>query len=262
MTDLPIDLNLAGRVAVVTGASRRRGIGAAICRALARHGADILFTHWQPFDRTQPHGADESGPATLAQELQAMGRRAIGMEIDLADPTAHRQVLDTAAAHLGSPSILVNNAAHDDPGRDDYQTLSAESLDAHYAVNVRAMALLSIEFARRYKGGPGGRIINLTSGQSVTPMPGNLAYATSKGAVEAFTSSLAPGVAARGITVNAIDPGGTDTGWMTEALKTSIREQMGFGRIGQPEDVARLVVFLASDAGEWITGQTIHSRGA
>jgi 3-oxoacyl-[acyl-carrier protein] reductase len=93
-------------------------------------------------------------------------------------------------------------------------------------------------------------------------MPSELPYATTKGAIEAFTASLAPDVSALGITVNAVDPGGTDTGWMTEELKAHIRNELGFGRIGLPEDAARLILFLASDAGAWITGQTIHSRGA
>ncbi len=262
MTRDRLDLDLTGRIAIVTGAGRRQGIGAAICRSLALYGADILFTHWQAFDRTQPHGVDEHGPEALAQELRGMGRRVTDLEVDLTVPTAYLQILDATVEHLGSPSILINNAAHDNAGPDDYETLSAASLDAHYAVNVRAMALLSVEFARRYPGGSGGRIINLSSGQTITPMPENLSYATTKGAIEAFTFSLAAGVAGKGITVNAVDPGGTDTGWMPEDLKDAILQEMKFGRLGQPEDAARLVVFLASDAGEWITGQTIHSRGA
>jgi 3-oxoacyl-[acyl-carrier protein] reductase len=253
-------VDLTGRVAVVTGASRRRGIGAAICRTLARHGADVLFTHWQPFDQTQPLGVDTEGPTLLQDELRGFGVRAEELSVDLADPAAPARVLDAVEHRLGSPSILVNNAAHF--VNDDYLTLDAASLDAHYAVNVRATALLSVEFARRYRGGPGGRIINLSSGQGVGPMPDELSYATSKGAIEAFTASLAAGVAARGITVNAVDPGGTDTGWMPNELKAAILREMGFGRIGQPEDAARLILILASDAGAWITGQTIHSRGA
>lgn len=258
MVEFSVDLT--GRVAVVTGASRRQGIGAAVCRALASHGADVLFTHWQPFDQTQVHGVDTDGPAVLRRELQGFGVRVEELAVDLSDPTAPARVLDAVENRLGPLSILVNNAAHS--VSDDYQTLDAASLDAHYAVNVRATALLSVAFARRYRGGPGGRIINLSSGQAVGPMPHELSYATSKGAIEAFTSSLAAGVAARGITVNAVDPGGTDTGWMSEELKTAIRGELGFGRIGQPEDAARLILFLASDAGAWITGQTIHSRGA
>jgi 3-oxoacyl-[acyl-carrier protein] reductase len=92
-------------------------------------------------------------------------------------------------------------------------------------------------------------------------MPTELAYVATKGAVEAFTTSLAAGVAAKGITVNAVDPGATDTGWMPDDLKAELLARMGFGRLGQPEDAARLITFLASDAAAWITGQIIHSRG-
>jgi 3-oxoacyl-[acyl-carrier protein] reductase len=254
-----VRLDLGGRVAIVTGASRRRGIGAAICRALASHGADVFFTHWRAYDETHGSGVDADGPAALELALLAMGVRACGLEVDLSQPEAHLRVLDAATERLGTPAILINNAAYST--HDGYERLDAATLDAHYAVNLRAMALLSVEFARRYPGGPGGRIINLSSGQSVGAMPTELAYAATKGAVEAFTRSLAAGVAAKGITVNAIDPGGTDTGWMTEEFKAAVVRSMAFGRLGQPEDTARLVVFLASDEGQWITGQTIHSRG-
>jgi 3-oxoacyl-[acyl-carrier protein] reductase len=260
LTVVAFGVDLTGRVAVVIGASRRQGIGAAVCRALASHGAEVLFTHWQPYEWTQPYGVDEVGPATLRQELRGFGVRAGELAVDLADPAAPAQVLDAVEARLGPASILVNNPAHS--AHDDFRTLDAASLDAHYAVNVRATALLSVEFARRYGGGPGGRIISLSSGQGVGPMPDVLSYATSKGAIEAFTASMAAGVAARGITVNAVDPGGTDTGWMSEDLKAAILRQMGFGRIGQPEGAACLILFLASDVGAWITGQRIHSRGA
>lgn len=255
-----VAIDLTGRIAIVTGASRRQGIGAAICRALASHGADIFFTHWRSYDRAEGSGLDADGPALLEAELRTLGVRASGLEVDLALPGAYLEVLDTAAERLGTPTILVNNAAHSTS--DGYERLDAAALDAHYAVNIRAMALLSTEFARRYPGGPGGRIINLSSGQSIGPMPTELAYAATKGAIEAFTKSLAAGVAAKGITVNAVDPGGTDTGWMTEGFKAAVLAGMAFGRLGQPEDAARLITFLASDAGGWITGQTIHSRGA
>lgn len=258
MTGFTVDLT--GRVAIVTGASRRQGIGAAVCRMLASHGADIMFTHWQTYDAAQPYGDDPDGPAALQDELRSLGVRAEGVAVDLANPTAPGRVLDAAEERLGPPMILVNNAAHS--VNDDYRTLDATSLDAHYAVNVRATVLLSVGFARRYRGGPGGRIISLSSGQGVGPMPAELSYATTKGAIEAFTASLAPDVAALGITVNAIDPGATDSGWMTDDLKAQLRNDLGFGRIGLPADAARLILFLASDAGGWITGQTIHSRGA
>jgi 3-oxoacyl-[acyl-carrier protein] reductase len=110
-------------------------------------------------------------------------------------------------------------------------------------------------------GKNGGRIINLTSGQSVAPMPGELAYAATKGAIEAFTVSLSAELAPYGITVNAVDPGATDSGWMTEEIKQELLPRFPMGRIGQPEDAARLIAFLASDEAAWITGQVIHSRG-
>jgi 3-oxoacyl-[acyl-carrier protein] reductase len=258
MSEFSVDLR--GRVAVVTGASRRQGIGAAVCRMFAGHGAEVLFTHWQPYDREQDYGDDPDGPVALRQELQSLGVRVEDLEIDLADPSAPQVVLDVAEARLGSPMILVNNAAHSVNA--DYRTLDAASLDAHYAVNMRATLLLSVEFARRYQGGPGGRIISLSSGQGVGPMPGELPYIATKGAIEAFTATLAVEVAPLGITVNAVDPGATDTGWMSKEFKRQLRDEMGFGRVGLPEDAARLILFLASDAGGWITGQTIHSRGA
>lgn len=249
---------LRGRVALVTGASRRRGIGAAICRALAADGADIAFTHWRAYDRTMAWGADD-GPAALLAELEAAGVRGADVEIDLRDPAAAGRLLAEVEARLGPCRILVNNAAHSTT--DGWQALDAATLDAHYAVNMRGACLLSVEYARRQPPGPAGRIINLTSGQSLGPLPDELAYAASKGAVEAFTRSLAAGLAGRGITVNAVNPGPTDSGWMTEAIRRDALRRSPQGRLGRPEDAARLVAFLASDAAQWITGQVIHAEG-
>lgn len=246
---------------LVTGASRRRGVGAAICRAFAGQGCDVFFTAYKPFDGAA-YGeaqADPDGAPALAEELRAQSSvRTAFMEIDLGHPEAPAMVLETVRAELGSPSVLVNNAAHS--ARDGYEGLTVHSLDRHYAVNLRAAAMLSVGFARAYDRIHGGRIINLTSGQDLTGLPGELAYAASKGAISAFTRSLARELARKGCTVNAVDPGPTDTGWMTEGVKASLKEQSGFGRLGVPEDAARLVVFLASDAACWITGQVIHSR--
>ena len=251
--------SLRGRVAIVTGASRRKGIGAAICRALGAEEADIFFTHWTAYDRTMPWGADLDGPIALQNELRAMGVRCESMEIDLSSESAPKQIMDEVAMQLGNLSILVNNAAYST--RDGYEVLDAQVLDAHYAVNVRGTLLLSVEFARRFKGISGGRIINLVSGQSLGPMPGELAYVATKGAIEAFTVSLSAELASRGITVNGVDPGPTDTGWMTEDIKRELLLHSPQGRLGQSEDAARLIAFLASDDASWITGQIIHSRG-
>jgi 3-oxoacyl-[acyl-carrier protein] reductase len=251
--------NLQGRIAIVTGASRRQGIGAAICHALAAEGADIFFTCWRPYDRNIYRDTKENEPGLLAQELQAMGVHCASLEIDMSLPDAPVRLLDEVENRFGHPSILVNNAAYSTS--DGYMTLTAHSLDAHYAVNVRGTLLLSVEFARRFAGAAGGRIINLTSGQSLGPMPGELAYVATKGAIDAFTVSLAAEVAGRGITVNAVDPGPTDSGWMSEEIRQSLLERSPMHRLGQPADAARLIAFLASDAAQWITGQIIHSNG-
>ncbi len=247
------------RVALVTGASRKIGIGTGICRALAANGLDIAFTYWHPYDSQFDYGADIDAPALLTAELQAMGVRCVALEADLSQPETPAQILDQAEQELGTISVLVNNATYSVNG--DYEQLDAPSLDAHYAVNIRGAFLLSVEFARRFDVGRGGRIINMTSGQGLGPMSNELAYASSKGAVEAFTLSLAAGVAKRGITVNAVDPGPTDTGWMDADLKAMLGTKFPSGRVGMPQDAARLIAFLASEESEWITGQIIHSNG-
>jgi 3-oxoacyl-[acyl-carrier protein] reductase len=101
----------------------------------------------------------------------------------------------------------------------------------------------------------------LTSGQSLGPMAGNIAYASTKGAIEAFTLTMSAEVASKGITVNAVNPGPTDTGWMNENIKNHILSKSPMGRIGMPQDALRLIAFLASDEAEWVTGQIIHSEG-
>ncbi len=206
-----------------------------------------------------PQGVDEDGPARLKRELQELGVRCADLEVDLSTVEAPKRILDEVEMKLGLPSILVNNAAYST--RDGFEVLDAATLDAHYAVNIRGAFLLTVEFARRLSGKSGGRIINLTSGQSVTPMPGELAYVATKGAIEAFTVSLSAELAPYGITVNAVDPGATDSGWMTEEIKQELLPRFPMGHIGQPEDAARLIAFLASDEAAWITGQIIHSRG-
>ncbi|MGE8205597.1 SDR family oxidoreductase [Heyndrickxia sp. NPDC080065] len=252
---------LKDRIAIVTGASRRRGIGAAICEELAREGADIFFTHFKPYDRKMDYYLEEDGdyPNELANSLNKMGVRVGSMEIDLSLPDSPQKLLNEVEKQLGLPSILVNNATFSIDV--DYKTITAAILDQHYAVNVRGTCLLTTEFAKRIEGLQCGRVINLVSGQDKAPEPGNLAYVTTKGAISAFTLSIAPHLARQRITVNAIDPGPTDTGWMNEKLKEHLLPKFPMGRIGQPTDAAKLAVFLASDDAEWITGQVIHSDG-
>jgi 3-oxoacyl-[acyl-carrier protein] reductase len=249
----------SGRIAVVTGASRLKGIGAAICKALAAEGADIFFSVWTDYDQVVHTDVNLEEPEVLQKEVEGFGVRCRWLEIDLSHPEAAVRLLDEVENQLGKPSILVNNACHS--VRDGWKDICASSLDAHYAVNVRATTLLSVEFARRFSNGSGGRIINLTSGQSLGPMTEELSYAITKGAIETLTFTLAAAVAHKGITVNALNPGPTDTGWMTQEFKQELLQRFPRGRVGQPQDAARLVAFLASDDAEWITGQIIHSEG-
>ncbi|QJD82947.1 SDR family oxidoreductase [Cohnella herbarum] len=260
---------LQGKTAIVTGASRPGGIGTAICRSLAREGANLFFTHLYDYDKyINPNDADESWPDLFAGELRQFGVQAAHMKLDLAVSGSAAQLLEEARTSVGLPTILVNNATYSVDS--DFRQLNEALIDAHCAVNIRGTFMLSVEFARMLEAeqsadtshtGFGGRIINLTSGQGKGPMPGNLAYAATKGAISVFTESLAVELAPLHITVNAIDPGPTDSGWMSEEVKSALLPRFPMGRIGLPEDAARLIAFLASDESRWITGQIIHSRG-
>lgn len=255
-------MSAQARIAVVTGASRRIGIGAAIARELAHSGLDIFITYYRPYDHETGFADRSEEPDELLDEIRGLGRRAEGLELDLSDPNAPVFLFDQVEKRMGPAAVLVNNATYS--MLDGIENLTAEILDKTYALNLRGMALLCAEFVRRYKTHSdlrGGRIINLSSGQGVGPMPGELAYVATKGAVEAFTVSLSAEVGKLGITVNAIDPGITDTGWISAEFKKRLLAEAPFGRVGEPADAARLIRFLASSEGGWVTGQVIHSRG-
>lgn len=254
MTSLP----LLGRVALVTGASRSVGIGAAIVRRLAADGADVAFTHFLDYDR-EMYDSPEDGPTQLLADITKSGRRGLGIHVDLAQPGFAGPLLDRVTEELGSVDMVINNAAYST--HDAWDTLTESSLDQHIAVNYRATAMLTVEFARRFQKSAGGRVVNFSSGQHLGPMPNELAYAASKGAIIAFSNSISPDLARRGITINVINPGPTDTGWMTPELKDSIAAHTASGRVGVPEDAARLVAWLVSDEAAWITGQVLNSEG-
>lgn len=234
-------------VALVTGAGRDREIGTAVCRALAAAGHRIAFT-------VQPGGPSDG--AALASELGADA-----IPCDLAAPDPAGELLDEVAERCGAaPAVLVNNAAYE--VRAGFAELDGPTLDDHYAVNVRAPLLLSCELARRHARGAPGRIVCLTSGQSFGPMLGELPYAVTKGALETFVAQVAPELMALGITINAVNPGVTDTGWIGEDIRGSLTARMPAGRIGVAEDAARLIAWLCSEEAGWVTGQVISSEGA
>jgi 3-oxoacyl-[acyl-carrier protein] reductase len=253
------DLPLHNRIALVTGVSRRVGIGFATAQRLAELGADLLIHSYAPFDARQPWGADCDGPGALVEALRATGRRAEHVEADFADPEAPQQVLAAAIDAFGHVDILVANHAYSRPGA--LEVLSAAEIDAHLQINVRASLLLVQAFAAQHDGRAGGRVILMTSGQHLGPMPGELAYIASKGALHQLTQSLSAHLVGRGITLNTVNPGATDTGYATPELYDAVRALEPQGRWGQPEDAARLIGWLATDDAQWITGQVINSTG-
>lgn len=245
---------LAGRVALVTGVSRRQGIGFAIAERLLADGARVFATGWAPHDAEMPWGRGEDAAAALSTHERFAFEAA-----DLEDPEIPQALVAAVERRFGRIDVVVANHARS--AAQSIDALTAEELDRCFAVNARASALLAKHLAAIRPPGPGGRVVLFTSGQSRGPMPGELPYAISKGAIEAMTPSLADALAERGITVNCVNPGPVDTGWASGALHESVARRFPAKRWGTPEDVARLVAWLASDEAAWITGQVIHSEG-
>jgi 3-oxoacyl-[acyl-carrier protein] reductase len=252
--------SLTGRVALVTGVSRRIGIGMAVAGRLADLGADLFLTSWTAHDRDQPWGADPGGVDAVLAEL-GTGRetRIEHLEADFLDPEAPGRVLAAAVAAYGHVDVLVCNHARSSAG--GLGELTAAELDACFAVNTRAVLLLVQAFAARHDGRPGGRVVLFTSGQQLGPMSGELAYATSKAALAGITLSLADTLADRGITMNTLNPGPTDTGYAEPPVRERVARRFPGGRWGTPDDAARLVAWLCTDDGAWITGQVVNSEG-
>ena len=247
---------LAGRGALVTGVSRRAGIGHAVARRLGELGAAVVVHGVDPGPGRDTLAADPGGIAALATEVGAAGH----VEADFADPAAPEACLEAARAAIGDGDILVAN--HAASCNQDLEHLDAAAIDATMAVNVRATLLLVKAFAAGHDDTrPGGRVVLLTSGQNLEPMARELPYAAGKGALHSLTASLAAHLAPRGILVNAVNPGPTDTGWATPELTRHELRRLPLGRWGTPEDAARLIAWLAGDEAAWVTGQVITSDG-
>jgi 3-oxoacyl-[acyl-carrier protein] reductase len=253
---------LRGRVALVTGVSRRKGIGFAVARQLAAMGADLLVHGFVAYDRAMPWGADADQEGLLA-ELRRVpsgrGTRVEWAEADLADPEAPGRVIGAAAAAFGHVDVLVANHTHST--RQPFIELGADEIDRHLAVVVRGTLLLVRDFARQHDGRPGGRVVLLTSGQHLGPMGGEVAYAAAKGALHQVTWTLSDLLIDSGITVNTVNPGPTDTGWADPEHHEGVRRAFPLGRWGQPDDAARLIAWLCTDEAGWVTGQVINSEG-
>ncbi len=247
---------LAGRVALVTGASRRSAIGAAIVRRLVADGAAVLVHSWAAADgdRSDPGGVEQ-----LVEELRDGGGPLVHVSADLADPDAPARLVAAARTSFGRLDILVANHARST--RQSLEELTAAELDLTYAVNTRATLLLVQELAASYEPGPGGRVVVFTSGQYHGVMPAELPYIASKAALRELTPTLAAHLIGRGITVNCVNPGPNDTGHGDAGGWAWVAERNPGGRASTPEDTARLVGWLVSDEAAWVTGQVIASDG-
>ena len=239
---------VAGRVALVTGASR--GIGAAVARALDDAGARVVLV-----------ARDREALASVAAGL---GNDPVVLPADLADPDAPARVAGSAVAAAGGVDVLVNNAAV--AVRVPVTETDAAAVDRMLAVNVRAPILLVGALVPQMAARGGGAVVNLSSVSGLVGTPHRAAYAATKGAIDAATRSLAMDLGPMGIRVNAVAPGVVDTAmWAANkavpGVVASVEALTPLGRWATPEDVAAVVVFLASDAARFVTGETVAADG-
>lgn len=250
---------LSGRVAVVTGVSRRAGIGFAIARRLLADGASVLCHSWAPHDAEQPWGADPLGAEGVVRALGAPDGRVDHVASDLAVAANAEDLLSAAGQRFGHVDVLVANHARS--SSQSLGDLTVEELDRSWNVNARATVLLVQAFAAQHDDRPGGRVVLFTSGQHRGPMTTELPYAISKGAVHQMTLSLADALADRAITVNAVNPGPTDTGWASPELARQVGRALPRGRWNHPDEVAAVVAWLVGDDAAIVTGHVLDAEG-
>ena len=221
---------LAKRVALVTGVSRQKGIGAALVRRLLADGASVLASGWEPHDAEMSWGADPGGISALLQALGGLGPSLHYVPADLEDPKAAMELVEAATDRFGSLDIIIANHARS--STQGFADVTIEELDRCWAINARSCVLLTKGLAERRDPGPGGRVVTFTSGQHIGPMPNEIAYAISKGALHQMTATLADAVIDRGITVNCVNPGPIDTGYATGIHHERIAEMFPAKRWG------------------------------
>jgi 3-oxoacyl-[acyl-carrier protein] reductase len=241
---------LSTKVAVVTGGSR--GIGAGIARRLAAEGAKVVVNYASRADAAEQVVAD----------IQKGGGDAIALQTDMGDLDAIRRLFAETKTQYGRLDILVNNAAIA-----EFMPLDAitpEHYERHFAVNVRGPIFAMQEAARLFDEA-GGCIINISSSITTGPAPSGSVYSATKAALENLTRSYAHELGSRGITVNAVAPGTTESDMLNAVMPPEMQQRMiantALGRLGTPEDIAAVVAFLASNDGRWVTGQIIHANG-
>jgi 3-oxoacyl-[acyl-carrier protein] reductase len=268
--------DLAERVAIVTGGNH--GIGAATARALAGRGARVLVTYLRlassELNAELPQRyRDEVGrdASQVLAAIRADGASAEAVEADLRDPSTPARLFEAAESLFGPVEILVNNATGG--GRDTFgpasadrhgrrlERLSTESATRALEVDGRGSALMIAEFARRHiaRGGTWGRVVGLTSGGDMG-FPEEVSYGAAKAALVNYAMSAALELAQFGITSNVVYPPVTDTGWVTPAVEDFVRTSRQHFHIAQPEEVAEVIAYLASDAARLITGNVLYLR--
>jgi 3-oxoacyl-[acyl-carrier protein] reductase len=289
-----VQAGLQGKVALITGGNH--GIGAATARALAAEGVAVLINYLRlsPSDLSNEQ-KDEIEQATtpgivyynkkrsasideVLNTIRTQGGRAEAIEADLSDPQTIPVLFEQAEAIFGTVDILVNNADHCE--QDTFipqseltpkhvtaggflsQTFTPEFHDHHFAVNSRAVALMMTEFARRHVAHKKnwGRIVNIST-DGAPGFPREISYGASKAALESYSRAAAQELGQYGITVNIVSPGPTQTGWITPEFEQIIAAETPLRRVGQPEDLADVIVFLASEQARWLTGQTLFVGG-
>ncbi|MEV1006984.1 glucose 1-dehydrogenase [Streptomyces sp. NPDC049881] len=241
---------LRGKAAVVTGGSR--GIGRAIVERLARDGAEVVFSYARAEDRA----------AEVTAAVAAAGGTAHAVRADFTDPAAAGALMERASELLGGLDVLVNNAAVVLPARTLAET-EEDAFDQALAVNLKS-AFLTLRYAARHMRA-GGRIVSISTLNTTRPAPGIALYVTGKGALEHLTAVAALELGGRGITVNTVSPGATDTDMLRAANAPEALERVPaltpLGRLGEPADIADVVAFLAGPDGRWVTGQNIRATG-
>ena len=237
-------MRLEDHVAIITGGAR--GIGRGIVLRFAEEGANVVIAE-----------LDEETAKATASEVETKGRRALVVQCDVTNPSDVQAMVDATLTEFGHIDILDANHAHST--LDTLETLPAADIDHHLLVNVRGTLLLVQAFAAQHDGRPGGRVIMMTSGQHLGGGANReIAYMASKGAIHHITRSLSAALILRGITVNAVNPGPVNTGYLDGVDPNGA---MPLGRWGEADDTARLIAWLCTDDARWITGAVIDSEG-